>query len=83
MLQIDLISTLLLLGIGQGVFLTVTLLLRAENQRQANRFLALYILTTTLTLTEEFILYSELELQYPALAYLLWPVVFLLGPCLR
>ena len=82
MLQIDLISTLLLLGIGQGVFLTVTLLLRAENQRQANRFLALYILTTTLTLVEQFILYSELELQYPTIAYLLWPVVFLMGPCL-
>ena len=82
MLQIDLISTLLFLGIGQGVFLTVTLLLRAENRRQANRFLALYILTTTLTLVEQFVLYLELELQYPAIAYLLWPVVFLMGPCL-
>ena len=82
MLQVDLISALLLIGIGQGIFLTVTLLLRAENQRQANRFLALYILTVTLTIVDEFILYSELELAYPAIAFLLWPIAFLMGPCL-
>ncbi|MEM7330928.1 MAG: helix-turn-helix domain-containing protein [Chloroflexota bacterium] len=81
-MYIDWISALLLIGLGQGIFLSATLFIRGEKNRSANRFLAFYVLVMTLTLAEELIFYLELDIEYPTIALVLWPIVFLTGPSL-
>lgn len=80
MLQIDLLSALLLIGISQGVFLTLTLLTRAQNQRRANRFLGVCVLAITLFMADDLMIHLGVYVRYPAVGYLPWPAAYLIGP---
>ena len=69
----------LLLGVTQGLFLTVLLLTKPVNKR-ANKLLALLIISYSMFLVDQALTSSEVTRRYPHLLALAAGVVFLQGP---
>jgi len=78
--EIDLLSIIYLLGAVQGVFLVVALLDRKIGNRQANRYLAFFLMIFTFSLIDEFLFQSSYFYSYPYLIGLIWPLEYLYGP---
>ncbi len=78
--EIDLLSVIYLIGAAQGAFLVVALLDGRIANRQANRYLAFFLLVFTLSLIDEFLFQSHYFYSYPHLIGLIWPLDYLYGP---
>jgi len=78
--EIDLLSAIYLIGAAQGVFLVVALLDKKIVNKQANRYLATFLLIFTLSLFDEFLYQSHYFYEYRHLIGLIWPLDFLYGP---
>ncbi len=78
--QIDLLSIVYLIGAVQGVFLVVALLDRRISNKDANRYLAFFLMIFTLSLVDEFLFQSHYFYSYPHLIGLIWPLEYLYGP---
>jgi len=78
--EIDLLSAIYLIGAAQGVFLVAALLDKKIANKQANRYLALFLFIFTLSLFDEFLYQSLYFYEYPHLIGLIWPLDFLYGP---
>lgn len=72
-------SILILLGVAQGLYLTLALFFKKEN-RPANRLLGWMCLAIALHLTEYAAAISELTLRYPHLIAVTYPLLFVIGP---
>lgn len=78
--EIDLLSVIYLIGAVQGIFLVVALLDKKIVNKQANRYLAAFLLIFTLSLVDEFLFQSHYFYNYPHLIGLIWPLEYLYGP---
>ena len=78
--EIDLLSVIYLIGAAQGIFLVVALLDKKIVNKQANRYLAAFLLIFTLSLVDEFLFQSHYFYNYPYLIGLIWPLEYLYGP---
>ncbi len=78
--EIDLLSIIYLIGAAQGIFLVVALLDKKIANKQANRYLAVFLLIFTLSLIDEFLFQSHFFYKYPHLIGIVWPLEFLYGP---
>jgi len=78
--EINLLSVIYLIGAAQGVFLVVALLGRKISNKQANRYLAVFLFIFTLSLVDEFLFQSHYFYDYPHLIGLIWPLEYLYGP---
>ena len=72
-------SVIILLGVGQGVFLSVYLVSRSEN-RKANKWLAFLLSVVSLHLLEYAANISAITLKYPILIAITYPLLFCMGP---
>jgi AraC-like DNA-binding protein len=80
--EVDLFSLVFLLGAAQGLFLVLALLTVKKGARQANRFLALFTLTFSITLIDMFLEYTRYYAQAPWLIGVIWTTNYLYGPLL-
>ncbi len=78
--ELNLLSVIYLIGAVQGVFLVATLLDRKIANRQANRYLAFFLMIFTLSLVDEFLFQSRYFYSYPHLIGLTWSLEYLYGP---
>ena len=78
--EIDLLSVIYLIGAAQGIFLIVALLDKKIVNKQANRYLAIFLFIFTLSLIDEFLFQSHYFYDYPHLIGLVWPLEYLYGP---
>lgn len=72
-------SILILLGVAQGLFLTLVLFFKIEN-RAANRLLGWMCFVIALHLAEYAAAISGLTLEYPHLMAVTYPLLFVIGP---
>ena len=63
-----------------GIFLIVALLDRKIVNRQANRYLAIFLSIFTLSLVDEFLFQSRYFYNSPHLIGIIWPLDYLYGP---
>ncbi len=75
----SILSSIFLLGAGQGVFLSFALLGSKAGNLKANRYLAAVTLVFTVTLIEYFLDYSGMLERLPILRALVWPKDYLYG----
>lgn len=72
-------SVIILLGAGQGLFLSFYLLTKIEN-RDANKWLAFLLTVVSLHLLEYAADISGITLKYPFLLAISYPLLFCMGP---
>ncbi len=77
---ISLISILLLVGAGQGLFFALVLARIKTGNRVANRFLALLLLLFSFGLIDGFMSVTYYYLHYPFLIGIQWPLMAAYGP---
>lgn len=80
MIELNIFSIILILGIVQGVFLVVSLFLIRNRNKGANQFLSAFILLITLTMLGRLIIESDLEISFPNILALPDAIIFLYGP---
>ncbi len=78
--EINWLSVIYLIGAAQGAFLVIALLDGKIGNRQANRYLAFFLLIFTLSLVDEFLYQSQYFYSSPHLIGLIWPLDYLYGP---
>jgi len=78
--EIDILSVIYLIGAAQGIFLVVALLDRKIVNKNANRYLAIFLSIFTLSIFDEFLFQSHYFYDYPDLIGLIWPLDYLYGP---
>ncbi|WP_299227601.1 AraC family transcriptional regulator [uncultured Psychroserpens sp.] len=80
--SLQLIDIIIIIGISQGVFLSLTLLRIANNNKLANRILALLLIIATFMLIGRFLFFRYLNLW--VFQWSIWAdaLVFLFGPML-
>src|SRR5688572_7890543 len=72
-------SAIILLGAGQGLFLSFYLLTKVEN-RNANKWLAFLLTVVSLHLLEYAADISGITLMYPLFLAITYPLLFCIGP---
>ncbi len=75
----SILSSVYLLGAGQGLFLSFALVGSKAGNLKANRYLAAVTLVFTVTLIEYFLDYSGVLERLPVLRALVWPKDYLYG----
>jgi len=80
MISMDVVATLTLLGIVQGFFIGMLLVLGKGANRRANRFLGSLFISYSLSILHFFLDRASLYLQVPHLMRVGLPVLFLFGP---
>jgi AraC-like DNA-binding protein len=80
--EVDLFSLVFLLGAAQGMFLVLALLTVKKGAHQANRFLALFTLTFSITLVDVFLDYTKYYAKIPLFIGVIWTTNYLYGPLL-
>jgi len=78
-LSFNIWSVIILLGAGQGLFLSFYLFTKIEN-RDANKWLALLLAVVSLHLAEYAADVSGVTLKYPFLIAITYPLLFCMGP---
>ncbi|MEW6194992.1 MAG: AraC family transcriptional regulator [Bacteroidota bacterium] len=78
--EFTLIGILLTVGVVQGLFLTIVLLLTKRGNVIANRLLALFILSFSLLTMGDILYETHLLLLYPHLLLVFDPLIFVLAP---
>jgi len=76
----DVITTIILLGIIQGILLSIALLTIKRGYRTANRFLSLLIFSLALSLYTHILSNTKFYLVCPHLLLITHPLLFLYGP---
>jgi AraC-like DNA-binding protein len=76
----DLITTLILLGIVQGLFLGLLFFLIESPYRRANRFLGALFISFSVSISHFFLFRSDLYQTFPHLTGTSFPALFLFGP---
>ena len=80
--EVDLFSLVFLLGAAQGMFLVLALLTLKKDAHRANRFLALFTLTFSITLIDVFLDYTKYYAAIPWTIGVIWTTNYLYGPLL-
>ncbi len=78
--QIGLFAAILLVGLGQGLFLVVAVLFASENPSRANSFLAALLLCFVLELANRFAIATGLIMMLPGVVAMNWALDFFFGP---
>ena len=79
-LVLNIWTILVLIAISQGLFLSIMLFIKREDNRQANVLLGLLILLFSICLYESFALWSQFHVYFPHLMLVYAPCYFLIGP---
>lgn len=77
--NIDFIGILILLGLSQAIFFAILLLTSKNGNRLANIFLASLLINFSITLGDQFLVYTDYYTIYPHLLGPAWPNNFLYG----
>ncbi len=78
--HIGLFAAILLVGLGQGLFLAVAVLFASERPSRANSFLAALLLCFVLELANRFAVATGLIKMLPGVLAMNWSLDFLFGP---
>jgi AraC-like DNA-binding protein len=78
-ISVNIWSVIILLGAGQGVFLSIYLFTKNEN-RDANKWLALLMTVVSFHLLEYAAGISNITLKFPFLIAITYPLLFCMGP---
>jgi len=78
-LSFNIWSVLILIGTGQGLFLSFYLFTKNEN-RDTNKWLSFLLMVVSLHLLEYAAGISEITLQFPFLIAITYPLLFCMGP---
>jgi AraC-like DNA-binding protein len=77
---VDFISIIILLGIIQGFFIGLLLLMMKNPNQRANRFLAFLYFSFSVSISHFFFLRTGIYQEYPHLLRVAFPSLFLFGP---
>ncbi len=81
-IPLNVLSTLVLIGAAQGLFLVLALVVNRKGNRRANLFLAALLLLLSLGLVDGFLNVTNSYRDFPHLIGVVWPGNFLIGPFL-
>ena len=76
----DVLSVLSLVGIGQGMFLCLLLLVRSDEKSVAHRILAAFLVVIVLGLLDQLLYYTKYSLLFPHFVFFGAPLSITLGP---
>lgn len=79
-MKVDLFSIVLLVGIFQGIFLTLFLFFSKESEAKSNKILAAFIFAFTLLTLNDLLFNTKTILEFPNLFLILDPFILMLGP---
>tara|TARA_R110000868_G_scaffold259361_9_gene517422 strand:- start:16191 stop:17294 length:1104 start_codon:yes stop_codon:yes gene_type:complete len=81
-MKVTVFAVVLILGIVQGIFLVISLQSLKNSNKEANRFLSLFIVLIVFTMSGRLVIEMDMGISFPNILALPDAIIFLYGPTL-